>query len=679
MTVPLWKASLASEYRWFFAQSRAPHLRNMREFAEQELVIPEGKYKDQLWSADVQPYTTLLLNEYGNPRWRHFRVTGCVQSGKSLHAYVLPILWHLFEYRETTGCGIPTMDVSKDKWREEILPAIKANPKFSVLLPERGPGSRGGTGNLESVKFKHGPTLKFLSAGGGDEKRSSFTTRVMVMTEIDKMDEAGEQSRETDPVSQMLARLDSYDESERVDYGECTVSIKSGRIWRDMKMGSDSRMACPCPHCHEYVTPEKEHIKGWEHAETKEEAAAAAFFVCPACGEKIDDRQREAMNRAAKLVHAGQTVAKDGTVHGADPKSNTFSFRWNAFNNLFWTIATIGAKAWTVANAEFIELDPEAEKKDWLQFRWAEPYEAPQLDLTPIDVQVVKRRQGVENEGILPPDTKAYCLGLDIGKWVCWWGGVAFRDGPRMQIVQYGNFEVPSHKMSPDKAILFALREFRDEVVLKGWAGANGMRLPEQVWIDPGYYPDTVYAFCRESGERFRACEGCGVGQHYRRQYTKPTQTGNIIRYMGDNYHVVWRPRAGLFVIEANADYWKSKLHEGLAIPMPESGEPPPGSIVLHHTIEVNGHLSIVKQFASEGMEEQIVPGLGPVKKWVHKNRKRNHLLDAVYRALAAGHLCGIRFIVDEQSRPRSSPRPEYPAEGVIRTENRPFLLTERT
>ena len=116
------------------------------------------------------------------------------------------------------------MDMAADKWREHILPAIE-HSRYRDLLPKRGGGSRGG--RVESLKFANGATLKYMSGGGGDKSRAGFTSRVVVITETDGMDEPGRSSREADKVSQLIARTRAYGERARI-YMECTVSTEGG-------------------------------------------------------------------------------------------------------------------------------------------------------------------------------------------------------------------------------------------------------------------------------------------------------------------------------------------------------------------------------------------------------------------------------------------------------------------
>ena len=108
--------------------------------------------------------------------------TGPTQSGKTLACFVIPLLYHLFEIRETVICGLPDIDMAMDKWSVDILPVIEQS-QYRELLPTKGSGSRGG--RVESIPFRNGATLKFMSGGGGDKSRAGFTSRVMVITETD--------------------------------------------------------------------------------------------------------------------------------------------------------------------------------------------------------------------------------------------------------------------------------------------------------------------------------------------------------------------------------------------------------------------------------------------------------------------------------------------------------------
>ena len=321
---------IRTEFIWLSCHARTPQLRSFRDFLLADFVIPKGKHKNTKIDLDVQPYVGLLADEIDNPRWTKYAITGCVQSGKSLIAFVAVIMYYLFEHGENVVVGVPTMKVGERKWMKEILPAIKAS-RFKAFLPTTGRGSK--SGFAEDIHLTNGAIVCFMSGAGGDENRSSETARITDVTEVDKIDAAGEASREADPIRQMAARGKSYLESERRLILECTVSVEIGRIWTTYQSGTASRIACPCPYCEEYVTIERQHLRGWQEADSAKEAHRLAYYACPNCGDRLTEADRHKMNRSAKLVHRGQSIDRFGNITGDLPDTDTLGFRWNCFNN----------------------------------------------------------------------------------------------------------------------------------------------------------------------------------------------------------------------------------------------------------------------------------------------------------------------------------------------------------
>ena len=124
----------ARDLSWCLSLAKAPRLRSMREFAEAEIVIPDGPFAGRRFRCSRQPYTGLWFDEVDSGRWSRCVATGPTQSGKTLCCFVIPLLYHLFEVGETVICGLPDMDMAGDKWREDILPAIE-HSRYRDLLP----------------------------------------------------------------------------------------------------------------------------------------------------------------------------------------------------------------------------------------------------------------------------------------------------------------------------------------------------------------------------------------------------------------------------------------------------------------------------------------------------------------------------------------------------------------
>jgi phage terminase large subunit GpA-like protein len=603
----------------------------MREFAEQEVVIPKGPFAKRLFSCDRQPYSAAWFELVDSGLWNRHFATGPTQSGKTFCCFVIPAMYHLFEVQdESVVLLAPKMEINRDKWFNDLLPAIQAS-KYKDQLPTKGPGSEGGF--ADSIRFKNGTTLKFMTGGGDDKNRASFTTRVVIVTEVDGMDTASETSRETDPITQTEARTLSHGKRKRI-YGECTVSIETGRTWQEFTNGTQTRLAVRCHSCKSYVTPEREDLFGWQDADNVIEAREMTSFACPSCGVIWDDERRNAANRSLIAAHRGQEVV-DGAAVGPLPQTDTLGFRWNAFNNLFWEIADIGADEWKASKAS----NPDNAEKEQLQFKWAKPYK-PDLEASvSIDVKTICARANSIPQEKIPAAAEHLAIGLDLGKYWSHWVVMAAMPGGGPHVVTYGQIEVHSRTLGLERGLMACLREFHD-MVEHGWARADGtMWVPDRAVIDSGYQGDTqtVYQFVNEvGGGRYWAADGRGEAQDGHQGYKHPTQLSNKILLLGEQYYVEMTPNGMLLVMDAN--HWKSWVHNRLFTPMGNAG-----AMTLFAGDGVT-HVAYAKHLTAEREMTLYKPGKGQITVW-DRVHKANHKLDATYMASIGLHMAGNRLL----------------------------------
>lgn len=641
--------ALRAELRWFLTSARAPRLRTMRQFAEDEIVIPDGPFEGRKFSCARQPYTRLWFDAVDSGRWNRFAATGPTQSGKTLSAFVVPVLYHLFEIGETVICGLPQLDMATDKWREDLLPAIERS-RFRDLLPTRGSGSKGAA-KLTAIQFRNGATLRFMGGGGGDKQRSAFTSRILVVTEVDGLDEAGEASREADKVTQLEARTRAYGSRKRV-YLECTVSTEEGRIWTEYQNGTRSRIALLCPHCRTFVSPEREHFHGWQNADSQVDAADLARFFCPNCAHDWTEDDRRLANTSAVLVHRDQEISADGDCTGYLPRTNTLGFRWSAVNNLFLTARDIGSDEWRASRA----VDEELAEREMRQFVWALPAKPQLIDTTALDAHEITRRthDRLPPRGLVPANrADRLTLAIDLGKWVAHYMLIGWnREHGAGHVVDYGIFEVPSDRLDLEHALLAALRQFADEIIEPGWpieGDTEGLRrlVPDQVWIDSSWQPEPVYTFARERARglplkhhRYRAAKGFGRSQERNAGYHGPKEPNKKhCAWVGDQYHIARLPAARIFLVEVNADHWKTYAHRRLGAPL-DGGEAP---LTLFRA-QPHEHLALARHLTAERETEEFEPGKGITIRW-ERIRHDNHWLDCLYNACAAAHFAGIRLM----------------------------------
>ena len=644
--MPQTSANVHEELKWLTRQSRAHQRRTMRQFAEQEVIIPDGPFEGRRFRCSRQPYSGLWFDAIDSGTWSRYVGTGPTQSGKTLSCFVIPMLYHLFEIGETVICGLPDMDMAGDKWREDILPVIEQS-KYRNLMPTSGSGSRGG--RVEAIRFLNGATLKFMSGGGGDKSRAGFSSRVIVITETDGMDMAGSSSRESDKITQLEARTRAYGARKRI-YMECTVSTEQGRTWQEYLHGTRSRIVISCPSCKAWVAPEREHLKHWQETTSQVQARNSARFVCPQCQQDWSDDDRQQANAGACLLHHGQDIGADGTTSGSAPKTDTLGFRWSGVNNLFLTAGDMAADEWRASRAA----DEENAEREMRQFVWCLPVASSKSDVTSLPLHELTHRIHPYPKGIVPPGAKLLTCGIDLGKYLAHWVIVAWSEGATGHIVDYGRLEIASPDLGVEKAILLALREFHEQMK-EGFPvhETPEQRLPLQlIWIDAGYMTDVVYNFVRgHPGRRILPAVGRGAAQQRQQWYNRPTSTGSVVKHIGEGFHINLLEGSATYLAEVDADHWKSWVHQRLVTPMGQ-----PGAMTLF-AAQPSEHLSFAKHLTAETKTEEYVAGKGVVTKW-ERVRKNNHWFDALYTACALGHYAGVRLLPPAQPA-RKPPSPK--------------------
>jgi len=175
---------------------------------------------------------------------------------------------------------------------------------------------------------------------------------------------------------------------------------------------------------------------------------------------------------------------------------------------------------------------------------------------------------------------------------------------------------------------------------------------------------------CHELGRRFLPSIGRGAAQQHRQWYNRPTQTGSIVKHLGEGYHLNWLPTDRLFLAEFDSDHWKTRTHQRFCSPINN-----PGAITLFQA-SPQEHLTIAKHLTAEVKTEEFVAGKGVTVKWERK-RRQNHGFDALYNACAAGHYCGLRLVHEAPAEVPKKPKPR-PEALKSESDHRPWIDIDR-
>ncbi len=646
----------------------------MAAWAEDEILIPNGPYRGYRYKQDRLPYARLLLNEIG--KWHKHVTIGPVQSGKTFHAFVLVILYYLFEVEEDVICGLPDIEMAGIKWESDIKPAILSS-SYAGYLPKTGDGSRGG--KPKQIFFKNGRSLLFMGAGGNDQQRAGATSKVLVMTEVDKMDEVSASSKEGQTkIDQLQGRVKSYGLSARV-FKEGTLSDEKAHLWTSYEAGTASRIACPCVHCGKWVSPERENFVGWEDAPSAMEAGRKARFSCPECGCFYSEQQRREMNVNGKLVHRGQAVTPEGEVVGPVPDTDTLGFRWSAFNNLLVEMELLGREEWEskyVLGEDADASKREAKETCQLQQTWVRPVKQKKTEGTKLTVGMVKGsalgyagRLTGWGRGYIPPETDILVSFIDPGKRVLNWGVGAFLPDRRVHIVDYG-FHTTSQ---PDivgemKAVEDGLRDLIAFIESK-YPVDMGM-------VDSGYLAELVYSIVK-ANPLWRASKGVDDGKY---RHPKEATDDKWPSPHGDRWHLSHQKDSDIWLANFDPDWFKHRVHHAFSIqPLDKETAMLRDGCVTLFGENTQDHQIYAEQIVAEQFERAFKVGRGFVEGFVQKHAD-NHQLDVAAGLFLSHSMVRARRHVNAQAEPKPAQTltPAQQSHTFTTPDGRPFLATER-
>ena len=395
-------------------------VRSIQEFALDEIILPMdgGKHGGQAFSLDYQPYVELLWNELTFGNWSTFVITGPTQSGKTLSAFVIPVLHIVSELKTPCVVGVPDLNMVTDKWREDFEPVMRASPSLVGLIPTKGSGSKEGSVK-DAVRLRSGVTMRFMTRGGSDQSKAGFTARHVAITEAAGWSKGTETSKEANPFAQITARqrgTSRFDTDGNISRDRMTIIEGTVTDGNDLPLSArdlSSKSVIYTKHsCGKWIAPEREHFTGYEEAENELDAAESGFFFCPECGEKITEQQRQEMVSEPLLIHDGQRIENDKVV-GAPPRTATLFFRWSAFHNLFISSKDIALEEWRALQLEDETPEREEAEKALCQQVWAIAYKPPVLDQVPLDRKTVQRKRDKWAAGVLPPDTEQFATNVE--------------------------------------------------------------------------------------------------------------------------------------------------------------------------------------------------------------------------------------------------------------------------
>ena len=98
--------------------------------------------------------------------------------------------------------------------------------------------------------------------------------------------------------------------------------------------GDRRRFYWQCPHCKEWFEPSMANMVGYRDDTDYVKASEKARLQCPHCQSLVDPDKKRALNIGGKWLKEGQTIDKDGVIHGKEETHVLHHFGWKALQPL---------------------------------------------------------------------------------------------------------------------------------------------------------------------------------------------------------------------------------------------------------------------------------------------------------------------------------------------------------
>lgn len=321
---------------------RPPRRTSVSQGANASLMIRQPGGYSGPWSATETPYMIEPMDMLASRKHESVCFVGPARTGKTMG-----LLDAWFARNVTSDPGdMLIIQMSQEKAREfskiRVDRAIRNSPKLAELMSARGHDD-----NTHDKLFKHGMWVKI--GWPSATQLSSSDYRYVALTDYDRMPDNID--GEGPAYALGLKRTQTF-----LSRGMCMVESSPGREYVDPYWKPQTPHEAPpatgvigiynrsdrrrwywqCPDCSEYfeaapglslfatLPKEDELMDIVRSAKLNDLADKHAQVVCPHCGSLIEQKHKPDLNKieTARWVADGQTVDRDGVVHGDLPRSS---------------------------------------------------------------------------------------------------------------------------------------------------------------------------------------------------------------------------------------------------------------------------------------------------------------------------------------------------------------------
>lgn len=299
--------------------------RGLREWMEQELTIPEGQLRGQLYRCDSRPWVAAIMPYLEG--YKKIWIAACPRTGKSLLGVGYG-LWRVCEFGDSAQFVGSEEVIIKEFFKDKAELILLDNPRLAGLLPPKYEPKQT-TGR--TLRLQNGGVIRLIY---NPASIRSYDASCLVATEVSQFRETRD---EGDMIT--LAQRRQDDHHGGLQFFESTQTRDTTRFAKEIRGGTDSRLLCPCPHCgHYFEAGIRATIKGWD---VKERADVKPYMQCPECAGEITEKDRPRMLKKIRVEHRR-------------PDAESFSITINWFHAKK-SLQEVGLAEWTNKNEKSLD------------------------------------------------------------------------------------------------------------------------------------------------------------------------------------------------------------------------------------------------------------------------------------------------------------------------------------
>jgi phage terminase large subunit GpA-like protein len=590
--------------------------------------MPAGSAFEGLYNPELTPEMRVPQDAFGDPEVEGIVLMTSVQASKSTAEENM--LGFTID-REPTDIMVvvPREEDIEYTSQMRIKKMILSSP---CLLRH----TTGHPRDLQGDTFKLDRMNIYFSISGSPASVAGKNIRRVFLEEPDKFPPFS--GREANPLDLVEKRGTTYWDFKWVL--ACTPTTKSGYTYQAWDWSNKQRLYIPCPKCGEYKVWRFEQLKIPKTLRDPDEIIAKndVWYECEVCNNRIEEIEKPRLVKAGLWLPEGQSINANGNITGQPARTKRISGYQKSglvsqFPRMSWSRIMA---AWFTANTE--EGIAQGKRMDFANNYMGEPFEQQGKQLRASDV---RKLGGFFSAHTVPPDCILLTVGADYHK-------------SEVRGIVRIDFEVRGFAPGGKNYVIYAgsavsFDNFDDIILQQQFPWSDGTPAEKRpfltvgcAFIDSGFEPDDVYAYCRkrlglaiptkgEAGPLLKPLRVSDLESATERRLKRRSR----FYYAGMQLIIV-----DTYFFKNQVTSWAEPLYEeDAAGGKPKLKSPP----LTQFYAEIESHYAT--EFTNEKLV-QVRDKLGLVKyAWqpVYKGAA-THFLDTAVLAAAAAHYKGIQY-----------------------------------